>query len=365
MTKRKHRPPFVSLYTRPNSPWWWVRSTFKGVRHFEALTGLSKRSAEDHDRAKRIAADLQEQLLRKFYGVPTDGEALSGTTLEDVFKLELTRLQSDKRSEIHRNLTETRMRKLKELLGGGERPASSIKKADIRDLRAKLAKDLSQTSMHHYLRILKSAFNHAVEEEILAAVPFGEIKLPAQIERDEVLPAAALLKLVDGADPKRAEDRALMLARFSALRLGDLQVISWDMIDWGTAVLRRRTKKRGVTVEIPLTPELLEWLKPARQAGGLIFNPEQRDRSSLLRRRLKELTGEHYTVHQLRHTLLTDLARAGINPRVIQSIAGHKTLTQTLSYIKRATLAETREAVKVLSFRPPKEASDPVENKGH
>jgi integrase len=348
---------------RTDSPWLWIRSTFKGVRHLEPLTGLSKKSAEDRDRAKRIAADLQEQLLRKFYSVPADGEAPSGTTLEEVFNLEQTRLKSDKRSEIHRNLTETRMRKLKELLGGGERPASSIKKADIRELRAKLAGDLSQTSVHHYLRVLKSSFTHAVEEEILSAVPFGEIKLPAQEQRDEVVPPKALEKMIENADPKRPEDRALMIARFSGLRLGDLEAITWEMIDWNSGVLRRKTHKRGVTVEVPLTLELLEWLKPARQTAGLIFNPEQRHRSSLLKRRLKELTGTAYGVHQLRHTLLTDLARAGINPRVIQAIAGHKTLTQTLNYVKKATLDETKQAVKILTFRSPKEAAQPVEKK--
>jgi integrase len=364
MNKRKHRPPKVSLYTRSDSPWWWVRSTFKGVRNFEPLSGLSKNSAEDRDRAKRIAADLQEQLLRKFYGVQGD-EVATGPTLAEVFDLERTRLKGEKRSQVHQDHVDTRLKNIQALLGGGDRPASSITKADIRALRYKLAEGRSQTTLHHYLATLKAAFAHAVDEEVLAAVPFGELKVPAQIERDEVVPPAALRKIVDGADPKREEDRAIMLARFSALRLGDLQVISWEMIDWGTAVLRRKTKKRGVTVEVPLTPELLAWLKPAKQPGGLIFNPPQRDRSSLLVRRLEELTGEHYTVHQLRHTLLTDLARAGINPRVIQSIAGHKTLAQTLNYIKRATLAETREAVKVLQFRPPQEAAEPVEKKGH
>ena len=38
-----------------------------------------------------------------------------------------------------------------------------------------------------------------------------------------------------------------------------------------------------------------------------------------------------YTIHELRHTYITRAARAGINPRVLQSISGHRTLSVLLN----------------------------------
>lgn len=61
---------------------------------------------------------------------------------------------------------------------------------------------------------------------------------------------------------------------------------------------------------------------------------------------------------------MTDPARAGVRPWVIQSIAGHKTLAQTLSYIKRTALGQTRQATKVIPFRFPQVTYKPGEDEG-
>ena len=42
--------------------------------------------------------------------------------------------------------------------------------------------------------------------------------------------------------------------------------------------------------------------------------------------------GRHVRIHDLRHTALTDLAKKGVPPSVIQKIAGHSSLQVTSLY---------------------------------
>ena len=56
-----------------------------------------------------------------------------------------------------------------------------------------------------------------------------------------------------------------------------------------------------------------------------------RDVNSYLK---KVFPHKNYTSHSFRQTLITDLANKGINPKVIQTLIGHKNVQTTLNYIK-------------------------------
>ena len=46
--------------------------------------------------------------------------------------------------------------------------------------------------------------------------------------------------------------------------------------------------------------------------------------------------------HTLRHTLCTNLAIRGINPKALQSIIGHSNFTMTLDYYAHATVVSEK-----------------------
>jgi integrase len=59
---------------------------------------------------------------------------------------------------------------------------------------------------------------------------------------------------------------------------------------------------------------------------------------------LMKLHSQH-SVHDLRHTYCTRAARAGINPKVLQTITGHKKIETLLSIYTHVTENDKMEAV--------------------
>ena len=55
-----------------------------------------------------------------------------------------------------------------------------------------------------------------------------------------------------------------------------------------------------------------------------------------------------YTVHELRHPYITRAARAGVNPRVLQTITGHRdigVLLQVYTYVSEDDKASAAEKI--------------------
>lgn len=83
---------------------------------------------------------------------------------------------------------------------------------------------------------------------------------------------------------------------------------------------------------VPLTPLVLAMLE-RRKFLGHDFVFATRDGHILARHNvLRAMCQQNgHTIHELRHTYITRAARAGINPRVLQSISGHRTLSVLLN----------------------------------
>lgn len=56
------------------------------------------------------------------------------------------------------------------------------------------------------------------------------------------------------------------------------------------------------------------------------------------------------TLHELRHSYITSLARAGVHPRVMQDLAGHSSPRVTMEIYAHVTLADKRAAVRSLGL---------------
>lgn len=66
-----------------------------------------------------------------------------------------------------------------------------------------------------------------------------------------------------------------------------------------------------------------------------------------LRKKYKKLGNniplpEKMTPHTLRHTFCTNMANAGINPKALQYIMGHSSITMTLNYYAHATFESAK-----------------------
>ena len=62
-----------------------------------------------------------------------------------------------------------------------------------------------------------------------------------------------------------------------------------------------------------------------------------------------EAIPQNTTPHSLRHTFCTNLANAGINPKALQYIMGHASITMTLNYYAHATFASAKAEMERLA----------------
>ena len=59
---------------------------------------------------------------------------------------------------------------------------------------------------------------------------------------------------------------------------------------------------------------------------------------------------EGVTLHELRHTYITSLARAGVHPKVMQELAGHSSVDVSMNVYSHLSLEDKRAAVKSLGL---------------
>lgn len=158
--------------------------------------------------------------------------------------------------------------------------------------------------------------------------------------------------------------RALAGLVFTGLRLGELVGLRWEDVDAGQGLItvRRtfspdghgkleiRATKSGHIRSVPVLNELIPWLEQAQQAGfehvftGTRGGPFD---SGNLARSLKWAEtregiatfpdGRGLRFHDLRHTFLTRLARAGNSPQNIQRVAGHASISTTELYTRSSS----------------------------
>jgi integrase len=143
---------------------------------------------------------------------------------------------------------------------------------------------------------------------------------------------------------------ATMIARHSALRMGDICCLQWPSI---TDRLVVHTDKRNRRVDIPVTPQLREafdtipkgtkkWCFP-KQA---IISSDTKRRSGLsnqFSRILKEAGIEGHHFHELRHASLSAFVRDGNSIEAARDMAGHSSTEQTRHYVHYAEVSEVAD----------------------
>ncbi len=75
---------------------------------------------------------------------------------------------------------------------------------------------------------------------------------------------------------------------------------------------------------------------------------EKRERESSDFLAYQNAVGQYADFHSLRHTFITNLARAGVPPKVAQDLARHSDINLTLSRYSHTVIADQAEALKVL-----------------
>lgn len=189
---------------------------------------------------------------------------------------------------------------------------------------------------------VRKFFNWCAQRGIVEANPILGISMPSRERaRDRVLTDDEIGRIVRAA---RAEPFPfgpyVLLLLATAARRGELAAACWSHIDRDAAMweIPAHLSKNGKPNLVPLSPFALLVLDalPRLEGCNLIFSTNRRTPISGFTKMLQRLSTlsdtSGWRLHDLRRTAATGMARAGIDPHVVEKVLNH-TSSATLSAV--------------------------------
>jgi integrase len=244
---------------------------------------------------------------------------------------------------------------VKPVLGG--RPIADITRRDVRELLDGIVARDRAPHAHHVLAYLRPALAWAAEREIITSNPADGVPDPDPRKREARTRERYLdddeiaLFWRSAADLGWPFGPLFQLLLLTAQRRDELAHAVWAEFDLAGRVwtLPRELCKNGKAHVVHLAPPAIEIIEalPRRADTGLMFSTNgarpvsgfghasQRLAAAMLKRRKTELLEagkareaadaamEHFTIHDLRRTAATGMARIGIAHHVLDRVLNH------------------------------------------
>jgi integrase len=253
----------------------------------------------------------------------------------------------------------------------GKKKLRDIKPADLHAFKKKrLAtptqydKPRSVACVNRELEALRSVCRWCVAQGWLTRSPFeyGEpvINKSHEASRDRVLSHDEEESLLNACTGRRAHLRAIVvMAIDTAMRRGEILKLRWSFVNLhqGVINLPAEVTKTGKARSVPITPRLrteLEVLK--RESGGdddsSVFGITTNIKDSWKAAcRESGIVGCRF--HDLRHTAITRMIAANVNPALVMKISGHDSMRTFQRYLnpEASTLRDVAERLQGLNGR--------------
>ena len=250
----------------------------------------------------------------------------------------------------------------------GSTKLSELRRADVQRLADQLVEEgLSASTVRNALMPLRAICRRALTRGDIQINPTLGLELPAQdAGRDRVAsPEEGAILLA--ALPE--SDRAIWAtAMYAGLRLGELQALHWDDIDFERGIIRVRRswdrhegevdpKSKAGTRSVPIAAILRRELIRHRgnrtgegfafgrsadrpfSASGVVYRAYRLWRAASL---------EPIGLHECRHTFASLMIAAGVNIKALQVFMGHSTITVTLDLYAHLLPGSEDEAAALL-----------------
>jgi integrase len=215
------------------------------------------------------------------------------------------------------------------------RTVHEITRRDVLDLLDHVVDDGAPIVANRVLAAVRKFFNWALSRDIITASPCAGVKPPsAERARDRVLSDDELKRVWHAADKMGGPFAALVkLLAITGQRRDEIARMRWAEIDIEKRllILSGERTKNGRPHEVPLSTEALATLDSISRIEGspLVITtsgiaPVSGFSKSM--RRLRALLPpemSHWTLHDLRRTCASGMARLGINLPVIEKCLNH------------------------------------------
>ncbi len=244
----------------------------------------------------------------------------------------------------------------------GDLLLTTLSRGDVRDFMDDLVDNgVSLAQVKKIMVSLRAILTEAVEREWASHNVAAEIKVKRSARKDGkrvVVPTKHEIRSIIENAP--ASHRAMFItAIFTGMRISELRGLAWEAVDFDRKVIRvcQRAdeyceiglpKSRAGTREIPMAPtvfsELSIWQKNAPESAlGLVFPNsvgKVQNYSNIYNRVFKPMlvaegiVGENgqakFGIHALRHAAASLFIEQAWNPKKIQTLLGHASITMTM-----------------------------------
>ena len=239
----------------------------------------------------------------------------------------------------------------------GQKSARDIRRQDVHEIVQAIINRGAPRIAQMMRTELKAAFEHAIAAGKLPdnhANPCDKVKVPPQVRRERAFSEEELgefLKWLDGAKVSRTVRDAMHLELLTTSRQGEIVAMEWKHIDAPRSIWRIPKTKNGHPHEVMLSKQALRLIESRRGLHDKYIFPLPIGEGHVSSKAIgiqqyaarDDLGLETWTVHDLRRSALTGLARLGC-PRPIQDrISNHVDGTIAAIYDRHTYDQEARE----------------------
>ncbi len=239
----------------------------------------------------------------------------------------------------------------------------------IAERPANMTGTVSNNSINKRLGVLRSIMRYALSKRLLSNdqlinpdlrvknmgipdLPRGQTKRkPAFTDREQ----EQLLQMMIKCGDQDAYDLWAWAFDTGMRHDGELDNFTIDNVDFGRKTITFwRSKTKGYSIEMPLTERCIAILSRKRKIAQ-----ERKDRkvfpssSSQRRNQWDKYVAmcnfnQKFTPYTTRHTFITRLAEANVNPKVTMELAGHSVIETTLTYYTKSSSIVLNNAILAL-----------------
>lgn len=256
----------------------------------------------------------------------------------------------------------------------GETGIKDITPRDINLFLRRLATTYAQKTLSNQRMVINLICDHAVLENDIQYNPCASVSPPKGTGK-------VTRKAASEADERIVKENAdewlfPYFALMSGMRKGEILALTWGDIDFDRNLIhvtkslahdnnqpfvkepKTEAGNRLVPLLLPLKEQLLK-IRGKAQDTDILFSDNGKyytnKRYETMYKSFKKVTGATCTIHQLRHSFATVAFEAGVSPKAIQEVLGHKQLATTMDIYTDLRMKALSEAAEILNNHGVKE----------
>lgn len=245
--------------------------------------------------------------------------------------------------------------------------ASLVSDITLSLLDTYIAERLSQVSertLNLEVQTLRQMLNYGVKAGLIGSNPIANFK-PLKVRQRRfrrILSGEEIDRLLQAPSPAYRPVWYTFLT--TGLRKAELVNLTWEDIDWESKEIKVQSKegfstKTGEIRRMPIVDGLYKTLKELKgksrsqyvftnSLGNPLRNNLLREFKATLKR--AGLSSKGLDIHALRYSFISHLIRQGANPKVVQRLAGHKSIQMTMNIYAQVLPQDETQAVSKLPY---------------